>query len=243
MPNLCVPSMHDANDRSPARMVRALGQTASADNPGKHMTQTIARAAAELSAGTTTAQKVAEACLAKAKDPAGEGARAFIALDADKIMAQARVSDALRKRGIIPSPLAGITISGKDLFDVQGEVTKAGSKGLADRPPAAKDAPTIARLRAAGAVLFGRSNMTEFGYSGVGLNPHFGTPACPWHRKTRRIPGGSSSGAAVSVSDGMGRSDILWRHDSGLPITWELDGGSIIGYHVFPVVDPVWQVQ
>ena len=165
--------------------------------------QTIAQVAEALATGRTTAAKLAEDCLARATDPKGEGARVFIALDPAKVRAQAVARDALRKHGIVPSPLAGIPVSVKDLWDVQGEVNGAGSKALADRPPATQDAPTIARLRAAGAVLMGRTNMTEFAYSGVGLNPHYGTPSSPWDRKTGRIPGGSSSGAAVSVADSM----------------------------------------
>jgi aspartyl-tRNA(Asn)/glutamyl-tRNA(Gln) amidotransferase subunit A len=88
----------------------------------------------------------------------------------------------------------------KDLFDLSGERTLAGSKALDDSPPAARDAPVVSRLRAAGAVLIGRTNMTEFAFSGVGINPHYGTPGNPYDR--RLIPGGSSSGTAVSVSDG-----------------------------------------
>src|SRR2546421_466187 len=116
-------------------------------------------------------------------------------------MAAADAQDRLRKAGYVASPLAGLPVSVKDLFDVAGERTLAGSKALDDSPPAAHDAPTIARLRAAGAVLIGRTNMTEFAFSGVGINPHYGTPGNPWDRK--RIPGGSSSGAPISVADGM----------------------------------------
>ena len=111
--------------------------------------------------------------------------------------------DVLRKAGSAPSPLAGIPISVKDLFDVRGERTLAGSTVLGDNPPAAEDAPVIARLRAAGFIPIGRTNMTEFAFSGLGLNPHYGTPLNPYDRASGRIPGGSSSGAAVSVSDGM----------------------------------------
>ncbi len=89
----------------------------------------------------------------------------------------------------------------KDLFDVAGERTLAGSRALDDAPPAKADAPIVARLKAAGAVLMGRTNMTEFAFSGVGINPHYGTPGNPWDRK--RIPGGSSAGAPISVADGM----------------------------------------
>jgi aspartyl-tRNA(Asn)/glutamyl-tRNA(Gln) amidotransferase subunit A len=116
-------------------------------------------------------------------------------------MAAADAQDRLRKAGYVASPLAGLPVSVKDLFDVAGERTLAGSKALDDSPPAAHDAPTIARLRAAGAVLIGRTNMTEFAFSGVGINPHYGTPGNPYDR--RLIPGGSSSGAAVSLADGQ----------------------------------------
>jgi len=99
-------------------------------------------------------------------------------------------------------PLAGIPVSTKDLFDVAGQVTAAGSKVLASAVPARADAAAVARLRAAGAVLVGRTNMVEFAFSGVGINPHYGTPVNPADLDTERIPGGSSSGAAVSVATG-----------------------------------------
>ena len=96
----------------------------------------------------------------------------------------------------------------KDLFDIEGQVTRAGSVVFADEAPAAADAPAIARLRAAGLIFVGRTNMTEFAYSGLGINPHYGTPLNPFDRATGRIPGGSSSGAAVSVADGMAAAGI-----------------------------------
>src|SRR5206468_7225184 len=92
-------------------------------------------------------------------------------------------------------------ISIKYLFDVAGEATRAGSKLLADAQPAATDAPIVRRLRAAGAVIVAKTNMTEFAFSILGLNPHYGTPGNPADRT--RVPGGSSSGAAVAVVDGM----------------------------------------
>jgi aspartyl-tRNA(Asn)/glutamyl-tRNA(Gln) amidotransferase subunit A len=101
----------------------------------------------------------------------------------------------------VRSALEGVPVSVKDLFDVAGQVTTAGSIALKDAPPAQADAPVVARLRAAGAVILGRTNMTEFAFSGLGLNPHYGTPGNPFDRA--RIPGGSSSGAAVSLADGM----------------------------------------
>ncbi|HEY2524057.1 MAG TPA: amidase [Candidatus Binataceae bacterium] len=110
--------------------------------------------------------------------------------------------------GIVASPLHGIPISIKDLFDVAGETTTAGSLVLKERAPAARDAEIVRRLRAAGAVIVGKTNMTEFAYSGVGLNPHYGTPRNCWDRPGARIPGGSSSGAAISVTDAMATAAI-----------------------------------
>lgn len=100
------------------------------------------------------------------------------------------------------SPLAGLPISIKDLFDVTGQKTLAGSTVLADRPAALQDCPAVARLRAAGGLIAGRTNMVEFAFSGVGINPHYGTPVNPADPMVERIPGGSSSGAAVSVATG-----------------------------------------
>src|SRR5262249_34099162 len=128
--------------------------------------------------------------------------RVFTKVHAQSALSAADASDRLRKEDVVPA-LAGLPVSIKDLFDVAGDVTTAGSTVLRDRPRAAADAPAVARLRAAGAVVIGRSNMTEFAFSGIGINPHYGTPANPWDRASRRIPGGSSSGAAVSVADGM----------------------------------------
>ncbi len=165
--------------------------------------KTIIELSQALAAGATSSEAIVERALEAAARPDGEGKRVFIALDADKVRAQARASDLLRKAGIVPSPLAGLPISIKDLFDVAGETTSAGSVVLRDSPPAQADAPAIARLRAAGAVLMGRTNLTEFAYSGLGINPHYDTPRNPYDRATGRVPGGSSAGGAVSVSDAM----------------------------------------
>jgi aspartyl-tRNA(Asn)/glutamyl-tRNA(Gln) amidotransferase subunit A len=144
-----------------------------------------------------------EECLARIDDRAGEGSRVFLKVHADPARAAADYYDQLRARGAAPSLFAGIPVSIKDLFDIAGDVTTAGSTALRDAPPARSDAPSVARLRAAGFIPIGRSNMTEFAFSGLGINPHYGTPANPYDRKVARIPGGSSSGAAVSVADGM----------------------------------------
>lgn len=168
-----------------------------------HPSPTLESLAADLAAGRTTSRALTESCLARIEDPAGEGSRAFIAVDAQAALAAAEGQDALRRAGAAPTPFAGIPVSVKDLFDIAGQVTRAGSTVLADQPPAARDAPAVARLRGAGFVVIGRTNMTEFAYSGLGLNPHYGTPKSPWRREIGHVPGGSSSGAAVSVADGM----------------------------------------
>ncbi|MDO5691168.1 MAG: amidase [Pseudomonadota bacterium] len=170
---------------------------------------TLEHLAADLAAGHTTALRLTEAALARAQDPAGEGARAFTLLDAERARAAAQASDTLRAAGIVRSPLEGIPVSVKDLLDVAGQVTTSGSVVLKNAPPAERNAPVIDRLIAAGAVIVGRTNMTEFAFSGLGLNPHYGTPRNPWDRAGGgRIPGGSSSGAAVSVTDGMAAAAI-----------------------------------
>ena len=162
---------------------------------------TIQQLAADLAAGRTTAVALVEQALARIDDPKGEGKRAFVKVYKAQALAAAEASDLQRKAGLVPSPLAGLPVSIKNLCDVAGETTLSGSIALDDAPPAQQDAPVVARLRAAGAVIVGSTNMSEFAFSGVGFNPHYGTPGNPADRA--RVPGGSSSGAAVSVADGM----------------------------------------
>ncbi len=144
-----------------------------------------------------------EQCLARIADQSGEGQRVFLKVHTEQALAAADYYDRLRARGATPSPFAGIPVSIKDLFDIAGGVTTAGSIVLKDAPAAEHDAPAVARLRAAGFIPIGRTNMTEFAFSGLGINPHYDTPFNPYDRQAGRIPGGSSSGAAVSVTDGM----------------------------------------
>lgn len=169
---------------------------------------TLAGLARQLAEGTASSVALTEQCLERIADPAGEGARAFIKVHAETARAAAQASDVARKAGLLASPLAGIPISVKDLFDLGGEVTRAGSVVLDNAPPATRDAPAIARLKAAGLIIVGRTNMTEFAYGANGMNQHYGTPLNPWDRTTRRIPGGSTSGGAVSVTDGMAAATI-----------------------------------
>lgn len=164
---------------------------------------TLVQAAAGLASGEFTSRQLIADALAKIADPQGEGVRTFTQVYADWAQQQALAADQRRAAGKSLSPLDGVPISIKDLFDVSGQVTTAGSRVLAGAAVAKKHAAIVERLLQAGAVVIGKTNMTEFAYSGLGINPHFGTPANPWDRANQRIPGGSSSGAAVAVADGM----------------------------------------
>jgi len=160
----------------------------------------------------TAVRERLESALARIDDPKGEGARACLTVYRDAARAAADAADARARAGISLGPLDGAIVSIKDLFDVAGEVTRAGSTVLAQEGrPAARDAPVVQRLRAGGAVIVAKTNMTEFAFSGVGANPHFGTPGNPADRT--RIPGGSTSGGAVAAADGM--CEIAIGSDTG----------------------------
>ncbi|MGK5025569.1 amidase [Janthinobacterium sp. RB2R34] len=165
------------------------------------MSKTIRELAGELAAGRLTSVALTQDMLARAEAHRAQGGHAYVSLDGEQALAEARASDALRAAGMVASPLAGIPISIKDLFDVRGQVSSAASLALADAPPASRDAAAVARLRAAGAVLLGRTNMSEFAFSGLGLNPHHGTPRNP--HDASRVAGGSTSGGAVTVALAM----------------------------------------
>src|ERR1700688_2236865 len=164
---------------------------------------TLTTLADDLENGRTNSRKLVDECLAQISDKSGEGGRAFVHVDVEAAIEAAQAMDRWRQVRAAPSPYAGIPISIKDLFDIKGQVTRAGSRALEDSAPAEADAPVVARLRRAGFIVIGRTNMTEFAYSGIGINPHFGTPKGAWQRGVGHVPGGSSSGAAVSVIDGM----------------------------------------
>jgi aspartyl-tRNA(Asn)/glutamyl-tRNA(Gln) amidotransferase subunit A len=172
------------------------------------MLPTLEQQADALASGATTSRALVEACLERIANPAGEGARAFIKVHAEQARAMADAMDTLRRVGRAPSRYAGIPVGLKDLFDIAGEPTPAGSRVLADAPPATANAPVVQRMLAGGFVPVGRTNMTEFAFSGLGINPHYGTPSSPWDRAGKRIPGGSSSGTAVAVADGMATAGL-----------------------------------
>ncbi len=129
-------------------------------------------------------------------------AAVYISHPAELLAEAAKVADVTDPNMASLGPLGGLPVSVKDLFDVAGERTQAGSTVLADANPTQSDCPAVARLRRAGGLIAGRTNMSEFAYSGVGINPHYGTPVNPADNVVARIPGGSSSGAAVSVATG-----------------------------------------
>ncbi len=153
-------------------------------------------------------RELVEHCLRNIEAEDGEGHNTFISVDKERVLAEADNIDAARKASINLSPFSGIPISVKDLFDTAGQITTAGSHVLDQQRPARHDAPVISKLKQAGFIVIGKTNMTEFAYSGLGINAHYGTPASPYDRQTRRIPGGSSSGAAVSVTDEMAAAAI-----------------------------------
>jgi len=153
-----------------------------------------------------------EEALARIADPTGEGSRACLTVYAQAARDAADAADARARAGISLGPLDGTVVAIKDLFDVAGEPTRAGSKLLAEEAkPATADAAAVRRLRAGGAVIVAKNNMSEFAYTYIGANPHYGTPGNPADRT--RVPGGSSSGGAVAVADGM--CEIAIGSDTG----------------------------
>ncbi len=166
---------------------------------------TLSRA---LAAGDLTTRALTENCLAAISNE--DGKRAFIEVYTDRIRIEADQIDKARRNGFTLAPFAGIPLSVKDLFDVRGEVTRAGSTVLANDTAATIDALVVGRLKAAGFILIGRANMTEFAFSGLGMNPHYGNPRSPFERDVDggRVAGGSSSGSAVSICDGMAPATI-----------------------------------
>jgi aspartyl-tRNA(Asn)/glutamyl-tRNA(Gln) amidotransferase subunit A len=152
-----------------------------------------------------------EEALTRIADPKGEGGRACLTVYSQAARAAADAADARARAGTTLGPLDGTIVTIKDLFDVAGEPTRAGSNVLAQAMPAGIDAPVVRRLRAAGSVIVAKTNMTEFAFSILGINPHYGTPGNPADRT--RVPGGSSSGGAVAVADGM--CEIAIGSDSG----------------------------
>ncbi|WP_318655597.1 amidase [Oligella urethralis] len=165
--------------------------------------KTIRELQTELTAGKITSVELTKQALKRIADPNNQGGVSFLSVYEEQALAAAAASDKLRAAGFVRSSLEGIPVSIKDLFDYAGDVTKGGSILLNDAPKATEHSLIVKRLVEKGAVIIGRTNMTEFAFSGLGLNPHYGTPLTFWEREKKRIAGGSSSGAAASVVDAM----------------------------------------
>ena len=190
--------------------------------------QSIANLRRRLSDGSVTSRQLVENALAAINDPNGEGKASFIKVHPEKALQTADESDAQRKKGLAVPSLSGIPISVKDLFDEAGETTLGGSTVLIGQPAASQDATVVRRLREAGAIIIGRTNTVEFAYTGLGINPHYGTPKNVFDRATGRIPGGSTSGGAISVADGMAAAAIGTDTGGSLRIPSALNG--LVGF-------------
>ena len=181
---------------------------------------------AAMSGGLLSAEEVAErtfAAIAACEDQA-----IFTLLTADRARAEAHAAARRLREGRPASLLDGVPIVWKDLFDLEGVTTTAGSRLMEADPAAGKDASVVARLKGAGMVCIGRANMTEFAYSGIGLNPHYGTPRNPHGRGEARVPGGSSSGSAVAVARGL--APVAIGTDTGGSVRIPAAFNGIIGY-------------
>jgi len=194
----------------------------------------------EDTAAPETALGLAAAMLAGKLDPVGlteaklatiegyDDPTVFTLLTAERARREAEAAAERLAAGRPLGLLDGVPLAWKDLFDMAGEVTTAGAKVMADQPPAAADATVVERLKAAGMVALGRVNMTEFAYSGLGLNPHFGTPRNPQAKDVVRIPGGSSSGSGVAVAAGL--APISIGSDTGGSVRIPAAFNGLVGY-------------
>ncbi len=166
-----------------------------------YITDTIPQLNARLASREITREALVEQALEGASSHAAKSV--FTKLYPEAALAAARAADAAQSAGVAQTALAGLPFTIKDLYGVAGETTMAGSIVCKGEPEQAADATVVARIRASGAAIIGKTNMTEFAFSGVGINPHYGTPVNPTDPLVARIPGGSSSGAAVSVALGL----------------------------------------
>jgi aspartyl-tRNA(Asn)/glutamyl-tRNA(Gln) amidotransferase subunit A len=149
----------------------------------------------------TSARDLCERAIERAEEPAARAT--MITVTSHRARREADRSDERRRRGALRSSLDGVPIVWKDLFDIAGAVTTCGSSSLMSRPAAVADSALVRRAHDLGLVTVGKTNLSEFAFSGLGINQHFGTPINPLD--TARVPGGSSSGAAVAVAIGIAR--------------------------------------
>ena len=162
---------------------------------------TLAGLSDALARGEITPDTLIERALQRAQD--ADCAHIFCTLDATRIQQAAAQATQRRQAGQALGAFDGIAVSWKDLFDQAGEITGVASLTTRDDAPKLRDALCVAQLKAAGMIAFGRTNMTEFAFSGLGVNPNFGTPVNAWSQKEALAPGGSSAGAALSVARGI----------------------------------------
>jgi aspartyl-tRNA(Asn)/glutamyl-tRNA(Gln) amidotransferase subunit A len=187
---------------------------------------TVAELAAKLRKGKLDAVGLAEDTLARIA--ASDDQAIFIDVLAERARREAKAARRRLKAGMPASPVDGVPVGWKDLFDLKGRVTTAASLVLKSNPPAVADAALVAAAKRAGLVTFGALNMTEFAYSGIGLNPHYGTPRNPHDPHTHRSPGGSSSGSAVAVAKGL--LPVAIGTDTGGSIRIPASFNGVVGY-------------
>lgn len=185
---------------------------------------TLLQTAERLRQGLTTPDELIKSALAAARDSES----VFISVPEQRAIEDAKASTRRWQQGVPLSPFDGIPYAVKDLLDVAGSRTTAGSITRIDAPMAVEDAPVIAALTAQGMIPMGKTNLTEFAYSGLGLNPHFGTPTCDVEVDESRVPGGSSSGSAIAVQRGIVTSAIGTDTAGSIRIPAAFNG--LVGY-------------
>lgn len=201
-----------------------LGLDMDKERPSTLLRRSAAQWTAQLAAGAIDAADAIEQTLA-AVDACDDPAIFTLTIPERARMA-ARAASARQREGRSLGWLDGVPVAWKDLFDLSGHPTTAGSRLFADSPPATTDAAIVSQLEAAGMISIGRVNMTEFAFSGIGLNPHYGTPVNPYGQ--RRVPGGSSSGSGVAVARGLVPISIGTDTSGSVRIPAAFNG--IVGY-------------
>ncbi|MDA5636103.1 MULTISPECIES: amidase [Rhizobium/Agrobacterium group] len=152
----------------------------------------------------------------------------FIGLTAERAMAEAEAASKRIRDGRSCGVLDGIPVAWKDLFDLEGMATTAGSTVLAESTTASRDADVVTALKQAGMISIGRTNMSEFAFSGLGINPHYGTPRNPASQDGHRLPGGSSSGAGAAVAAGL--VPVAIGTDTGGSVRIPAAFNGVVGY-------------
>jgi len=193
---------------------------------GNYGAMSIAQLSALLQTGKTDPVEVTQAVFAAIDRH--DDKSVFVSLLRERALSEAEASSRRIRDGRSLGLLDGIPIAWKDLFDIEGAATTAGSTVLATAPKAQKDAPVVDLLRQAGMIAIGRTNMSEFAFSGIGINPHYGTPHNPRSTDVPRIPGGSSSGAGVAVAADL--VPVAMGTDTGGSVRIPAAFNGLVGY-------------